>query len=122
MNEVVKPIKIKEIPKEKEKEIEKPKHPPPREEPSTNEKTTPPAAEVVPAKSSLNVSLRKIKPLVRGKISSADIFRAESQAEQKKEEEEEELEEDLLVLRADVGKCGTVLSHALFPYLEIISI
>ncbi|MPC49923.1 Zinc finger CCCH domain-containing protein 14 [Portunus trituberculatus] len=99
VSEVVKPIKVKEVPKEKEK----PKPPPPKEDPLCSyEKSIPAAAEVAPVQSSLDVSLKKIKPLVRGKISSADIFRAESQAEQKKEEEEEELEEDLLVLRADV--------------------
>lgn len=101
MSEVVKPIKVKEVPKEKEK----PKPPPSKEEPSNSEKSTPTAAEVAPVQPSVDVSFKKIKPLVRGKISSADIFRAESQAEQKKEEEEEELEEDLLVLRADVGMC-----------------
>lgn len=119
MSEVVKPIKIKEVPKEKEKEKEKPKPPPLREEPPSNEKTIPPAVEVAPVESTLDVYLKKIKPLVRGKISSADIFRAESQAEQK-EEEEEELEEDLLVLRADVGECGAGFPHSLFTKLKKI--
>lgn len=111
MSEVAKPGKTKEVPKEKEK----PKPAPQREEPSSSEKVTPLAAEVAPVASSLDVSLKKMKPLVRGKISSADIFRAESQAEQKKDEEEEELEDDLLVLRADVDELGLDLEDEPTP-------
>ncbi|XP_050726916.1 zinc finger CCCH domain-containing protein 14-like isoform X2 [Eriocheir sinensis] len=109
VSEMAKQTKPKEPVKEKEKE--KSKVP----AVASSEKTVLAAAEVAPAESSLDVSLRKIKPLVRGKISSADIFRAESQAEQKKDEEEEELEEDLLVLRADVDDLGLELEDEPVP-------
>ncbi|KAG0706018.1 Zinc finger CCCH domain-containing protein 14 [Chionoecetes opilio] len=108
VSEVVKP-KVKEASKEKEK----PK--PLKEEAPSTEKVTPVAADVAPSEPSVKVSPKKIKPLVRGKISSADIFRAESQAGQKKEEEEDELQEDLLVLRADVDELGLELEDEPTP-------
>ncbi|KAK7068376.1 hypothetical protein SK128_002885 [Halocaridina rubra] len=53
-------------------------------------------------------SSKKIKPLSRGKISSADIFRAEVAISK---EEEEEVVEDMLELRADVDELGLELAE-----------
>ncbi|XP_064098510.1 zinc finger CCCH domain-containing protein 14-like [Macrobrachium nipponense] len=55
------------------------------------------------------VATKKIKPLVRAKVSSADIFRAEAGDDGK--EEEEDVVDDMLELRPEVDELGLELAE-----------
>nr|XP_027224666.1 zinc finger CCCH domain-containing protein 14-like isoform X1 [Penaeus vannamei] len=111
--EPVKATRAKEVSKEKENK-ERVRITAPQDEPALekSQATVTSTVGTIGGK-----TLKKIKPQLRGKVSSADIFRAEAAGggETMKEEEEEEIEEDMLVLRADIDELGLELEEEPAP-------
>ncbi|XP_042208711.1 zinc finger CCCH domain-containing protein 14-like isoform X2 [Homarus americanus] len=120
-NEPVKQVKVKDSAvKEKESKERVRTHSSTREEPTSTDKVSSSVAAVAaPETASTNPEKnpRKLKSHVRGKVSCAEIFRAEAMGggEQLKEEEEEDIVEDMLVLRADVDELGLELEEEPVP-------
>ncbi|XP_071526005.1 uncharacterized protein Nab2 isoform X1 [Panulirus ornatus] len=113
--ESVKLVRSRDTVKEKEKESKEKNKTSLREDPSSTEKTS--VVTLSQSDTASEKDSRKMKPQIRGKVSSADIFRAEAagSGEQKRDEEEEDIVEDMLVLRADIDELGLELEEEPAP-------